>query len=76
MRLKSILAATGLLALFAVFMAIRRLAQQQGRRPPHAGVRELPRDAVERDRPLAARREERRQRQHVPGVPRRRRAST
>ena len=37
-----------------------------------AGVRELPRVAVERDRPVGARREERRRRQHVPDLSRRR----
>ena len=41
-----------------------------GRHP--AGVRQLPRGAVELDRPLGARREERRRRQHVPDLPRRR----
>ena len=74
MQLKSILAAAGFLVAFAAFLATPALAQQPVAGSPAitpvcANCHENQHLSDHADRP---RRQERRQRQHVPGVPRRR----
>ena len=74
MQLKSILAAAGMLVAFAVLMPLSALAQQPVAGSPAitpvcANCHENQHLVDHADRP---RRQERRQRQHVPGLPRRR----